>query len=499
MTEPHPSGATSATSASDRIDCGDSTATGVGRVTSNVGCDANGIAANASESSPIRWREAIAVWCRVALLSFGGPTGQIAVMHRVFVDEKRWVDESRFLEALNFCLLLPGPEAQQLATYLGWMTHGPRGGWVAGTLFILPGFFSILMLSVVYVEFHDLSWVAGIFLGLKPAVIVVVALAVTRLAKRVLRDRTLWWVSAASFAAIHGCGAPFPAVIIGAAVWGWWRNRNAAVATPATGATASRTEIGRLGSAGAGSRALRTRGAGWRRSALLTLWFVPLWLGPLGLLAVWLGRGSIFVQQGLFFGKMACVTFGGAYSVLSYVAQQAVERYGWLAPGEMLDGLGMAETTPGPLIMVVQFVAFMGAYRSPGPFSPIGAGLLASALAVWVTFIPCFYWIFLGAPHIERLRGDRRLAGALSAISSAVVGVIVNLSLWFAAHTLFERVAVGRLGPMRFLNVDVATWQPEAFLILGVAVLLMVVLRRGLAVTLAASAAVGVVLRLVAG
>jgi chromate transporter len=228
----------------------------------------------------------------------------------------------------------------------------------------------------------------------------------------------------------------------------------------------------------------------------LTLWFIPLWVGPLGVLAAWLGRDSIFVQQGLFFGKMACVTFGGAYSVLSYVAQQAVERYGWLAPGEMLDGLGMAETTPGPLIMVVQFVAFMGAYRSPGPLTPLGAGLLASALAVWVTFIPCFYWIFLGAPHIERLRGDRRLAGMLSAISAAVVGVILNLSLWFAAHTLFARVEPGRLGPLRYLRLEWSTWHPEAFWILAWAAMWMFVWRRGMAVTLAASAIAGIALRL---
>lgn len=442
----------------------------------------NGTAEPAAGGSPtISWREAIAVWCRVALLSFGGPTGQIAVMHRVFVDEKRWVDEPRFLEALNFCMLLPGPEAQQLATYLGWMTHGPRGGWVAGSLFILPGFLSILGLSVLYVEYQELAWIAGVFLGLKPAVIVIVAAALTRLAGRVLRDRAAWWLAAAAFAAIHFLGAPFPAVILGAAAWGWWWHRNAVVERHASSANVA---------------LIAAPAAPWRRSLLLTLWFVPLWVGPVAVLAAWQGRGSIFVQQGLFFGKMACVTFGGAYSVLSYVAQQAVERFGWLAPGEMLDGLGMAETTPGPLIMVVQFVAFMGAYRSAGPLPPLGAAVLASALAVWVTFIPCFYWIFLGAPHIERLRGDRRLAGTLSAISSAVVGVILNLSVWFAAHTLFARVEPGRVGPIRFLSVDWSTWQPEALWIFALAALLMLVLRRGMAVTLAASAAAGVGLRM---
>ncbi len=459
-----------------------------GRMEGSAGSNGLG-AANDSDgargsvaSTTISWREALGVWCRVALLSFGGPTGQIAVMHRVFVDEKRWVDEPRFLEALNFCLLLPGPEAQQLATYLGWMTHGPRGGWVAGTLFILPGFLSILGLSVVYVEFQDLSWIAGVFLGLKPAVIVVVASALTRLAKRVLRDRAAWWLAAVAFAAIHFFGAPFPAVIVGAAAWGWWR----AVTQPST--VPSRLDQSPATTRGTG---------GWRRSVVLTLWFVPLWVGPVAVLASWLGRGSIFVEQGLFFGKMACVTFGGAYSVLSYVAQQAVERYGWLAPGEMLDGLGMAETTPGPLIMVVQFVAFMGAYRSPGPLSPLGAGLLASVLAVWVTFIPCFYWIFLGAPHIERLRGDRRLAGTLSAISSAVVGVILNLSLWFAAHTLFATVKTGRWGLFRYLDIDWGTWQPEAVWILVLAAAWMLIWKRGMAVTLAVCAGAGVALRLV--
>jgi chromate transporter len=430
---------------------------------------------NALAATP-SWREALWVWCRVALLSFGGPTGQIAVMHRVFVEEKRWVDEQRFLNALNFCLLLPGPEAQQLATYLGWMTHGPRGGWVAGTLFILPGFACILGLSVVYVEFHDLSWIGGVFVGLKPAVIVVVAAALIRVAKRVLRDRAAWWLAAISFAAIHFLGAPFPMLIVGAAAWGWWRNRKAPAASDAVALNGDRSGVT----------------GGWRRSVVLTLWFLPLWLGPLGMLTAWLGRGSIFVEQGLFFGKMACVTFGGAYSVLSYVAQQAVERYGWLSPGEMLDGLGMTETTPGPLIMVVQFVAFMGAYRAPGPFSPLGAGFLASAIAVWVTFIPCFYWIFLGAPHVERLRRDKRLAGTLSAISSAVVGVILNLSLWFAAHTLFARVEAGRAGPLRYLDVDWGTWQPAAFGIMVLAGLWMLAFRRGMAETLAISAAVGI-------
>ena len=377
--------------------------------------------------------QATRVWVEVAALSFGGPAAQIGVMHRMLVDERRWISPSRFQHALNFCMLLPGPEAMQLATYIGWLMHGPAGGLIAGGLFILPGIVAIMALSAIYAAFGHVGAVAAIFFGLKAAVLAIVLEAVQRLARRSLRDAALRAVAAAAFVAIFFFGAPFPAVVIGAGLAGflgaWLRPPALETATPA--AEDGPSVIGE----GARDHAREARKAMLAAGIALVLWLAPI-------AALWLGLGpdNAFTRIALFFSKTAMVTFGGAYAVLAYVAQQAVEHYGWLRPGEMLDGLGMAETTPGPLIMVLQFVGFMAAYRSPGGLSPMAAGALGGLVATWATFAPCFFWIFLGAPFVERLRGVKALSGALAAIGAAVVGVIVNLAIWFAIHAMFARV-----------------------------------------------------------
>jgi len=389
----------------------------------------------------IPFAEAVRVWARVAALSFGGPAGQIAVMHRILVEEKHWIGEHRFLHALNYCMLLPGPEAQQLAVYIGWLLHRTKGGLVAGTLFILPGFLSILALSYVYVIYGNVPVVEGLFFGLKAAVLAIVLHAVQRIGKRALKNNTMLAIAAASFVAIFLFGAPFPLIILAAGVIGYLGGR----------AGLSAFKIG--GGHGVGSgRALSDADSalgegvpmharpdiGW--SVRVSAVFLALWLVPVVVLVAALGWDNVFSRIALFFSQMAVVTFGGAYAVLAYVAQQAVETYGWLKPGEMLDGLGMAETTPGPLIMVVQFVGFLGAYREAGAMHPLVAATLGAVLTTWVTFVPCFLWIFLGAPFIERLRGNAALSGALSAITAAVVGVILNLAIWFALHVLFRTV-----------------------------------------------------------
>ena len=383
----------------------------------------------------VSFAEAFRTWVRVAAYSFGGPAGQIAVMQRILVDEKRWFSQSRFLHAMNYTMLLPGPEAQQLATYGGWMLHGWRGGLLAGGLFVLPGFVSILALSVLYAGFRDVTLVAAIFFGLKPAVLAIVVEAVLRVGRRALRNRIMVAIAALAFVAIFAFGVPFPLIVASAALAGWIGHRVAPERFQVVGAPEALT---REGAALFGDHdSVASRPSAARTLATVALWLGIWWL-PLLALALALGSESIFVTEGLFFSKVAVVTFGGAYAVLAYIAQQAVEVYGWLAPGEMLDGLGMAETTPGPLIQVVQFVGFMGAYRAPGPFEPLVAGLVGSVVTAWVTFAPCFLWIFVGAPYIEWLRGKRALTAALSGITAAVVGVILNLALWFSVHTLFR-------------------------------------------------------------
>jgi chromate transporter len=446
----------------------------------------------------VPFSEAVQVWTRVGLQSFGGPAGQIAVMHRILVDEQRWVSESRFLHALNYCMLLPGPEAQQLATYIGWLLHGYRGGLVAGVLFVLPGFVSILGLSILYALFQNVAFVAALLFGLKAAVLAVVVEAVIRIGKRVLKNGVMLFVATAAFVAIFFFNVPFPIIILTAAVFGLLGDRmrpdafeiikghqasRAAEqsASPIADALDTSPPPHTFPSA---ARALRVIGV----CALL-------WATPIVLLVTLLGTANVFTEEAIFFSKAAVVTFGGAYAVLAYIAQQAVERYGWLLPGEMLDGLGMAETTPGPLIMVVQFVGFMGAYRNPGALDPLLAGVLGSLLTTWVTFVPCFLWIFLGAPFIEALRGKKWLNAALSTITAAVVGVVLNLAVWFALHTLFAEVGERQVGPLRLLVPALSTLNVAALALTAGAFVALFRFRTGMMVTLGVSALLGVLIQ----
>ena len=429
----------------------------------------------ALERAPtVPFREALAVWWRIGLLSFGGPAGQIALMHRVIVEEKHWLDEARFLHALNYCMLLPGPEAQQLATYIGWLLHGVRGGLVAGLLFILPGALAILLLSWLYLLLGDLALVQGLFFGLKAAVLAIVVQALVRIARRTLKGRLRPLLALAAFVALFAFGVPFPLVVLGAGVIGWLAVRwlPAEVHGPAQDFVIE--PVIRPGTS---------------RAALACF---LLWLATVGLLLSLAGPGNVYTDIAMFFSKMALVTFGGAYAVLAYVAQQGVEHYGWLQPGEMLDGLGLAETTPGPLILVTQFVGFLGAARQTGIEPSLLAGTLGALLTTWVTFLPCFLWIFAGAPYVERLRGQRELATALSAITAAVVGVIANLALWFALNLLFtERLRLQFAGLDLLLPVPASIQLPMAALV-ALAFLLVFRLKLGIVAVLATCALVGV-------
>ncbi|MFB0872079.1 MULTISPECIES: chromate efflux transporter [unclassified Sphingobium] len=387
--------------------------------------------------------EATRVWARVAALSFGGPAGQIAVMHRILVEEKKWIGESRFLHALNYCMLLPGPEAQQLAVYIGWLLHRTKGGLIAGGLFVLPGFLAILALSYVYVLLGHVPLIEGLFFGLKAAVLAVVVQAVARVGGRALRNNAMRGIAVAAFVAIFFLDAPFPLIILSAGLIGYLGGRSGmaqfkgGVGHGSSGGTVVQDRDTALGEA-LPDHARPDYGWSLRICSVMLL----LWLGPVLALFVALGPDDVFSRIAGFFSQMAVVTFGGAYAVLAYVAQEAVDTFGWLRPGEMLDGLGMAETTPGPLIMVTQFVGFLAAFRDAGTMPPLVAATLGAVLTTWVTFVPCFLWIFAGAPFIERLRGNSALSAALTAITAAVVGVILNLALWFAIHTLFRRVIV---------------------------------------------------------
>ncbi|WP_027529991.1 chromate efflux transporter [Bradyrhizobium sp. WSM3983] len=451
--------------------------------------------AEADAGHGISFGEAFRVWLRVACLSFGGPAGQIAVMHRILVEEKNWISEGRFLHALNYCMLLPGPEAQQLATYVGWLMHRTAGGLMAGGLFILPGIIAIMGLSYVYAAYGNVSFVEALFFGLKAAVLAVVVEAVVRVGKRALKNRIMITLAAAAFVAIFFFAVPFPIIIIAAGVIGY------------AGARVGRPEFAPAGHGHGSSAAIdsmlgeavpehvRPNTARVIRTAALWL---ALWLVPVIALLLVLGQASVFSHIALFFSKMALVTFGGAYAVLAYVAQQAVEHYHWLKPHEMLDGLGMAETTPGPLIMVLQFVGFMAAYRDPSGLSPMLAAILGGLLATWVTFTPCFLWIFVGAPYIERLRGNTGLAGALGAITAAVVGVILNLSIWFALHTLFRETVPVHAFPLDF-DRPVLTSVDVPALVLSIAAATAIFrFKLGMLTVLAGSCAAGVALRLVA-
>jgi chromate transporter len=441
-------------------------------------------------STGVGFREAFAVWLKIGLMSFGGPAGQIALMHKILVEDKRWIGESRFLHALNYCMLLPGPEAQQLATYIGWLLHRTAGGLVAGILFVLPGALVMLGLSMLYAGYRDLAVIDALFFGIKAAVLAVVVEAVLRIGRRAVRNRFMAALAALAFIAIFFFDAPFPAIVAVAALVGYFGARS----WPTLFAAGhGHDHDGAVGN-GRDRPALRGRPALIRAARLIAVWGV-LWFGPILALAVVLGTSHVYVQEGLFFSKMAVVTFGGAYAVLAYVAQQAVATYGWLAPGEMLDGLGLAETTPGPLIMVVQFVGFMGAYRNPGALDPMLAGTLGALLVTWVTFVPCFLWIFLGAPYVEALRGNARLSAALAAITAAVVGVVLNLAVWFALHVLFGVVDEGFFGPLRLYIPHWQTLDPAAALLSAAALIAMLRLRVGMLPTLALAGAAGVAWR----
>jgi len=440
--------------------------------------------------------EAFRVWLRVASLSFGGPAGQIAVMHRILVEEKRWVSESRFMHALNYCMLLPGPEAQQLATYIGWLMHRTRGGLMAGGLFVLPGMIALMALSIIYAEWGDVGFVGAAFFGLKAAVLAIVVEAVIRIGKRSLKSRPMQALAAAAFVAIFFFAVPFPLIIIAAGMIGFVAAR--------AGVPAFLGAVGHgKGKAGPDGESLlgeaipdHARPSAARALRVAAFW-LALWLAPTIAISLIAGTGDVFTLIAVFFSKMALVTFGGAYAVLAYVAQQAVTTYHWVTPGEMLDGLGMAETTPGPLIMVLQFVGFMAAFRARGIFSPLLAGALGGLLATWVTFTPCFLWIFVGAPYIEHLRGNKLLSGAMSAITAAVVGVILNLAVWFAVHVAF-RVTF----PLRGYGISLDAPVPNSLdvwsvlIALGAAVAIFR-FKLGMLPTLAAACVAGVALHAV--
>jgi chromate transporter len=415
---------------------------------------------------------ALRAWLYIALNSFGGPAGQIAVMHRELVERRGWLSERHFLHALNYCMLLPGPEAQQLATYSGWLLHGVRGGLAAGLLFIAPGALAMLALSILYALYQDTAVVAALFYGVKPAVVALVALAVVAIGRRTLHRRLHFAIAGAAFVAIYLFDVFFPLILLGAALaGGLWLGRQGrprrAVDEPAPARPAIR-------------RALAVLAIG------LGLWLLP----TVALLAA-VGPTSVFSQQALFFSGAALVTFGGAYAVLAYIAQQAVAVYGWLSAEQMLDGLGLAESTPGPLIMVIQFVGFMGAFAGAGAMDPLLAGALASALVVWVTFVPSMTWIFAGAPFVEYLRGNQRLNAVLEGVTAAVVGVIANLAAWFALQTFFAGTGELRLGPLRLHTVELATLDLVGLALAGLAAFALVRLRWPLLPTLAACAAAG--------
>jgi chromate transporter len=420
----------------------------------------------------IPFREAVRAWFAISLQTFGGPAGQIAVMQRTLVDEKRWIGQKRFLHALSYCTLLPGPEAQQLAIYVGWLLNGLRGGLVAGILFVLPGVVALLGLSAIYVTAGDSTLVTAVFAGLAPAVLAIVAHAVVRVGGRALGHPALVALAVAAFLALSVFAVPFPVVVGAAAVIGW-----------ALGRWAPQTMRKAKGHGGEddgpppliADDALHTEAPSRTHALKVLAVGLVAWAVPVGAVVAFTGMDSIFTDQAFFFSGAALVTFGGAYAVLAYVAQQAVQVYGWLAPGEMVRGLALAETTPGPLIVVVQFVAFVGAYRDPGSLNPWTAAVLAALLTTWVTFVPCFVFVFVGAPYVERLRGNHALSSALSGITAAVVGVIANLAVFFAVHTLFAEVSTETWGPIQVQVPELASLKPVS---LGIAVIAAVLLFR---------------------
>jgi len=410
--------------------------------------------------------EATAVWAKIGLLSFGGPAGQIALMHRAFVDERKWLAEQEYLAALNFCMLLPGPEAMQLATYTGWKLHGWKGGILAGVLFVLPGALVIMALSILYATIGNLPVVSALFFGIKAAVLAIVIEALLRVARRALKLSSDWWIAAIAFLALYVFDAPFPLIIVVAGIFGYLRSRGAVSDDVASSSLVD-----------------------WRATLKTVSFWFALWILPVAALIATFGRHHVYSEVALFFSKLAIVTFGGAYAVLSYMAQQAVENYGWLTASEMVDGLGLAETTPGPLILVTQFVGFIAGYREAGG---IAGGIAAALITLWVTFVPCFLWIMAGAPYIERLRANPRLSGALAAITAAVVGVILNLSVWFALHVLFAKVVRADWNWARPWLPDLATLDIAALALSLIAALALLRFHLGIFSTLALCAVLDV-------
>lgn len=399
------------------------------------------------------FRELWRAFARIGFLSFGGPAGQIALMHREIVDERKWLGEDDFLHALNFCHLLPGPEAQQLATWIGWRLHGWRGGLAAGLLFVIPGALVILALSMLYAVAANLGWFEALFLGIKAAVLAIVVQALLRIAGRALNTRFKLGLAVAAFVALFLLNLPFPLIVLGAGAIGMlvagirpdWLALKPAVGAP--------------------TAAPRP----WRSSIQAAAIWLVIWAAPMVLVAATLGFDHVLWDIGAFFSQLAVVTFGGAYAVLAYMAQEAVQGYGWLQPGEMADGLGLAETTPGPLIMVTQFVGYLAAYRAPEPFTPMVAGLIGAGLTTWVTFAPCFLWIFTFAPWIDRLANAVKLKGGLAAVTAAVVGVIANLTAWFFLHVLFANVGEAHFGPFRLYSPDWSGFDWRAALLAALA------------------------------
>ena len=414
--------------------------------------------------------EALRVWGKIGILSFGGPAGQIALMHRVLVEEKKWIDEPRYLSALNFCMLLPGPEATQLATYVGWRLHGIKGGLAAGLLFVLPGALVILTLSMLYAAFGKLPAAEALMMGVKAAVLAIVVEALLRIARRGLKARADQVLAAAAFVAIFFFGVPFPLIVLAAAIYGFQRSSSSSA----------------MDLVPAPSIPLR------QTVATAALW-LAIWIVPLLGVAAWFGSGHVLAQIGLFFSKLAVVTFGGAYAVLAYMAQDVVQHFGWLSAGEMVDGLGLAETTPGPLILVTEFVGFLASFRHGGG-NPWAMGVLGAVITLWATFAPCFLWIFVGAPYIEWLRTAPRLQSALAAVTAAVVGVILNLTVWFGLHVLFGTITETWAGPLRLYLPQFASLSWIALGLSALAVLLLFKLHRSIIETLSICAALSLAL-----
>jgi chromate transporter len=387
--------------------------------------------------------EAFRFWLKLGFISFGGPTGQIAIMQTELVERKRWISQARFLHALNYCMLLPGPEAQQLATYIGWLLHRTAGGIVAGALFVIPSIVVLWTLSFVYVTYGSVPWIAAIFYGLKPVVVAIVVNAVIRIGRKTLKNEVMWAIAALAFIAIFIFGAPFPAIIFAAGLLSLIGGRIWPAKFDVISTHHGDSKLDRENSVIDDEHAPpeHTKPSLGRGIRVASIWLAIWWM-PVALAAVVLGTDHTVIREGIFFSKAAMVTFGGAYAVLPYVAQHAVADFGWLAQGQMMDGLGLAETTPGPLIMVLQFVGFMGGWNQPGHLTPLAAATIGALITTWVTFIPSFLWIFLGGPHIEQLRDNKKITMALSAVTAAVVGVVLNLALWFALHVIYPRTGL---------------------------------------------------------